>query len=412
MKFSDLKLIDPILDAIEDTGYEVPTKIQEQAIPKVLKRKDVLGIAQTGTGKTAAFSIPIIQLIYNKDGNMEKKPPLRALIITPTRELAIQIDENIQAYNKYTGLKHAVIFGGVKQHKQVQALKQGVQILVATPGRLLDLISQGYITLRDIKLFVLDEADRMLDMGFIHDIKKLVKMLPKKRQTLFFSATMPEHIIDLSKSMLVNEERVEVTRKSSPGEFIDQFLYYTNREDKVALLDAILKDRIDSEVLVFARTKHGADRLVRRLRKYDHTADAIHGNKSQNARQRTLKDFKEKRTKILVATDIAARGIDIQKLKYVINFDIPNIPETYIHRIGRVGRAGENGTAISICEPEENAYIRGIENLSKKKIVKVAKHPFPQTTSPMTAKEKKEWNKEKQRRKQEQIKRKRNKARR
>ena len=401
MNFKDLKIIDPILEAIDEKGYKNPTKIQEQAIPIVLKKKDVLGIAQTGTGKTGAFSMPIIQLIYNHDGNTTRDKKLRALIITPTRELAIQIDENINEYNKYTHLRHAVIFGGVKQNKQVEKLKKGVQILVATPGRLLDLINQGYIRLDDIKIFVLDEADRMLDMGFIHDIKKLLKILPRKRQTLFFSATMPDHIISLSKNMLTNPERVEVARKSSVVDTIQQRLYYTNKEDKVKLLHHILKDIPNEQVLVFARTKHGADKLVKKLVKMGLKADAIHGNKSQNRRQNTLKNFKENKVKILVATDIAARGIDISKLEYVVNFDLPNLPETYVHRIGRSGRAGEKGLAISISEPEENAYVRDIEKLIKKKIDKISDHPFPQTDKPMTAAEKKEWNKEKQRKKKE-----------
>lgn len=401
MKFNNLKLIEPILQAIEEKGYETPTKIQAAAIPIILQRKDVLGIAQTGTGKTAAFAIPIIQLIYRIDGNQQKRPPLRALILTPTRELAIQIDENIRDYNKYTKIKHTVIFGGVKQGKQVQAIREGVQILVATPGRLLDLINQRILTLDDIKVFVLDEADRMLDMGFIHDIKKLLRVLPEERQTLFFSATMPANIITLSSKMLIDPQRVEVARKSSAAEAIDQFVYYTNRDKKVDLLNYILQDTEDEQILVFVRTKHGADRLAKKLKRGRFRADSIHGNKSQNGRQKTLKNFKAKLTKVLVATDIAARGIDITKLRYVINYDIPNVPETYIHRIGRSGRAGEEGIAISISEPEDNVHVRAIERLSKKAITKVEDHPFPQTDKPMTEREKKEWNKEKQRRKQE-----------
>ncbi len=401
MTFKELKLIAPIERAIEEKGYEHPTKIQAEAIPKVLSRKDVLGIAQTGTGKTAAFSIPIIQLIYQIDGNTSLHKPLRALIVTPTRELAIQIDENIRAYNKHTHLRHAVIFGGVKQNKQVEELKKGVQILVATPGRLLDLIDQSYINVEDLKILVLDEADRMLDMGFIHDIRKLLKIIPKKRQTLFFSATMPDDIIALSKNMLHKPERVEVARKSSVVDTIRQRVYYTNKEDKVQLLHHILQSLKKERILVFSRTKHGADKLVKKLKKLGHEADAIHGNKSQNKRQSTLKNFKNKTIKILVATDIAARGIDIKLLKFVINFDIPNLPETYVHRIGRSGRAGEEGMAISISEPEENVFVKEIEKLTKKKIEVIQDHPFPQTTKPMTAAEKKEWNKEKQRKKKE-----------
>ncbi len=407
MEFKHLKLIDPILKAIEEKGYENPTKIQGEAIPKILKRKDVLGIAQTGTGKTAAFAIPIIQLIYRIDVRKGETSSLRALIVTPTRELAIQIDENIRDYNKNTGLTHTVIFGGVKQGAQVTELKKGVQILVATPGRLLDLINQGFISLDDIKIFVLDEADRMLDMGFIHDIRKLIAILPKKRQTLFFSATMPDNIIDLSKKMLTEPERVEVARKSSVVQTISQYVYYTNKPEKTKLLGHILRDIKEEQVLVFARTKHGADRLVRNLKRFKLKAEAIHGNKSQNRRQQTLKNFKAEKTKILVATDIAARGIDISGLKYVINYDVPNVPETYVHRIGRSGRAGEEGIAISISEPEENAYIKDIEKLTKNKLTRINDHPYPQTDRPMTATEKKEWNKEKQRKKQEFLQRRR-----
>jgi len=401
MKFDELQLIPPILQAIEEIGYKNPTKIQAEAIPKILKRKDVLGIAQTGTGKTAAFAIPIIQLIHRIDGNKRKNIHLRALILTPTRELAIQIEESIKTYNKYTGLGHTVIFGGVKQGSQVRAIKEGIHILVATPGRLLDLINQGFLSLDDIKVFVLDEADRMLDMGFIHDIKKIVKLLPTKRQTLFFSATMPDRIIALSKGMLINPHKVEVARKSSVVDAIKQYIYYTNKKEKVNLLNYILRDIKKEQILVFVRTKHGADRLVRKLKKGRHKAGAIHGNKSQNNRQKTLKQFKEDTLQILVATDIAARGIDITKLQYVINYDVPNIPETYVHRIGRSGRAGEKGIAISISEPEENAYVKAIETLTKKTIKKIEDHPFPQTERPMTNEEKKEFNKEKQRKKRE-----------
>ncbi|MEM8525703.1 MAG: DEAD/DEAH box helicase [Bacteroidota bacterium] len=399
--FKDLALVEPILQALEDKDYENPTPIQEKAIPLVLKRKDVLGCAQTGTGKTAAFAIPIIQLIHRIEGKEGGFPKLRALIVTPTRELAIQIDENIQAYSKYTNVKHAVIFGGVKQHQQVEQLKRGVHILVATPGRLLDLQGQGLISLNDIKIFVLDEADRMLDMGFIHDIRKLLKLLPEQRQSLFFSATMPNNIVQLSKTILKNPVKVEVARVSSAAETIQQYLYYTNRTSKSNLLLHILKDQDLDQVLLFSRTKHGADRITRNLKKKKISAAAIHGNKAQNQRQKALNQFKDGKVRVLVATDIAARGIDIDKLKYVINYDIPNIAETYVHRIGRSGRAGEEGIAISIAEPEENAYIKDIEKLIKKKVTEIKDHPFPQTDQPMTEAEKKEWNKEKQRRKQE-----------
>ncbi|GAB5553357.1 MAG: DEAD/DEAH box helicase [Saprospiraceae bacterium] len=401
MTFEDLKVIDPILDALEDKGYKHPTPIQEKAIPIVLDRQDLIGCAQTGTGKTAAFSIPIIQLIQRIETKEQGKPTLRALILTPTRELAIQIDQNIKEYSKYTNIRHTVIFGGVKQGKQVARLKQGVHILVATPGRLLDLCNQGHINLDTIKLFVLDEADRMLDMGFIHDIRKLLKLLPTKRQTLFFSATMPDDIVKLSRSILNQPKRVDVAPVSSAAETVKQYLFYTNRMTKRSLLIHILEEEEIEQVLVFGRTKHGADKIARYLKKEGVSADAIHGNKSQVQRQKTLNNFKAGKTRVLVATDIAARGIDIQELGHVINYDIPNVAETYVHRIGRVGRAGLSGVAISLCEPEENAHIRDIEKLINNKIKVIQDHPFPQTDKPMTAAEKKEWNKEKQRRKQE-----------
>lgn len=403
MRFEELEIIDPILKALRDKNYEEPTPIQEKAIPIVLKRKDVLGVAQTGTGKTAAFSIPIIQLIHEREGKNPGKPKLRSLIVTPTRELAIQIDESIKDYSKYTNLKHTVIFGGVKQMKQVRRLRDGVHILVATPGRLLDLISQGIFNLDDIKVFVLDEADRMLDMGFINDIKKLLKLLPAQRQSLFFSATMPENIVSLSRNILKDPQKIEVTPASSTAETIQQYIYYTNRTDKRNLLIHILKEKIDGQVLLFSRTKHGADKIVRFLQKENIRAAAIHGNKSQNQRQAALKDFKSGKIKLLVATDIAARGIDIDSLQYVINFSIPNVAETYVHRIGRSGRAGKEGVAISISEAEDNAFVKDIQKLINHKAEIVKDHPYPQTDKPMTEKEKKEFNKEKQKRKMEAI---------
>ncbi len=401
MTFRELDLVEPILRALEDKNYTEPTPIQAKAIPLVLDRRDILGSAQTGTGKTAAFAIPIIQLIHRIEKENNNKPTLRSLIVTPTRELAIQIDENIREYSKYTNIKHAVIFGGVKQGRQVEKLRKGIHILVATPGRLLDLQSQGLVDLSSIKLFVLDEADRMLDMGFINDIKKLLKVLPTKRQSLFFSATMPDNIIKLSDKILNNPKRIEVARVSSAAETVQQYVYYTNRTSKKDLLNHILKDDDMDQVLVFSRTKHGADRITRGLQKIKINSAAIHGDKAQNQRQKALKQFKEGSVRVLVATDIAARGIDIDKLKYVINYDVPNEPETYEHRIGRSGRAGEEGVAISICEPEENAYIKGVEKLINQKLSVINDNPFPQTEKPMTAAEKKEWNKEKQRRKQE-----------
>lgn len=400
MNFKDLDIIDPILRAVSEKGYTEPTPIQEQAIPLVLERHDLLGVAQTGTGKTAAFSIPIIQMIHNREGHLAD-PEMRCLIVTPTRELAIQIGESIADYGKYTNVSHTVIFGGVKQGKQVKALKKGVQVLVATPGRLLDLIGQGFISLDTIKLFVLDEADRMLDMGFINDIRKLLKMLPEHRQSLFFSATMPDNIIELSHQILKDPRKVEVAPRSSTAETIQQYMYYTNKSDKKKLLLHILKNDEIDHVLLFSRTKHGADRIARDLKKKKIAAAAIHGDKAQNNRQKSLQQFKDRKIRVLVATDIAARGIDIDKLSYVINYDIPNEAETYVHRIGRSGRAGEDGVSISISEPEENAYVKDIERLIKQKIEVISDHPFPQTEKPMTAAEKKEWNKEKQRRKQE-----------
>lgn len=401
MRFEDLQIIAPILKALKDKNYTEPTSIQVKAIPLVLNRNDVLGTAQTGTGKTAAFAIPIIQLIHRIEPGNQGRPKIRALIVTPTRELAIQIDENIRLYGKYTGVRHAVIFGGVKQGPQVQKLKQGVHILVATPGRLLDLINQGYISLNTVKIFVLDEADRMLDMGFIHDIKKLLKLLPEKRQSLFFSATMPQSIVNLSRNILRNPKKVAVDPVSSTAENIQQYLYYTNKTTKKDLLHHILKDQKIDQVLLFSRTKYGADRIARILKKQKINAEAIHGDKAQNHRQKVLKEFKEGEIRVLVATDIAARGIDIDKLQYVINYDMPDVAETYVHRIGRTGRAGEDGIAISLCEPEENAYVKDIEKLIALKIERVNDNPFPQTDKPMTGLEKKEWNKEKQQRKQE-----------
>ena len=396
MKFSDLELDDSILKALKEKGYDTPTPVQQKSIPIVLQQKDLLGVAQTGTGKTAAFAIPIIQLLARSN-----KRGIKGLIVTPTRELAIQIEDNIAFYAKYMNVKHTVIFGGVKQHEQVRKLKKGVDILVATPGRLLDLMDQGYISLNMIDIFVLDEADRMLDMGFINDIKKLLKVLPKKRQSLFFSATMPGNIQKLSREILHKPQKVEVTPESTTAETVQQVVYFTNRTDKRKLLLHLLKNQELDQVLIFERTKRGADRLSRDLSKKNIRAVAIHGDKAQNQRQRALNDFKKGKLRVLVATDIAARGIDIDKLNYVVNFDVPNIPETYVHRIGRVGRAGETGIAISLCEPEENVFFSDIEKLIKRKVDRAVENPFPQTDKPMTKAEKKEWEKEKNRRKQE-----------
>jgi ATP-dependent RNA helicase RhlE len=376
INFSDLNLIEPLQKAVENEGYTTPTPIQAQAIPILLQGIDLLGVAQTGTGKTAAFSIPILQLLHTSYPFQKGRRNIKALIVTPTRELAIQIDESLAAYGKYTQLTHTVIFGGVKQGKQTDALRDGVDILVATPGRLLDLINQRFITLNHIEMFVLDEADRMLDMGFIHDIKKLLVLLPKKRQSLFFSATMPPDIQKLSETILYRPQKVEVTPVSSTADTIKQAVYYVEKNDKNALLMDILKDKTIETALVFTRTKHGADKVVKVLVKNGIKAEAIHGNKAQNARQRALDNFKAKTTRVLVATDIAARGIDVDDLAYVINFEIPNIPETYVHRIGRTGRAGANGTAFSFCETEERPYLRDIQKLIGKQIPVITDHPY------------------------------------
>ena len=401
MQFEELNIIEPILKALKEENYSEPTSIQEKSIPIILDRKDVLGSAQTGTGKTAAFAIPILQHLYLDRQQQNKPRTINALIITPTRELAIQIGESFTTYGRYTGLRNTVIFGGVKQGNQTSALKRGVDILVATPGRLLDLMNQGLVRLNDIEYFVLDEADNMLDMGFIHDIKKIIASLPVKRQSLFFSATMPDNIVGLSRTILKRPVKVEASQVSSTADTVQQYLYYTNKSDKTELLAHILDEHNIDQVLVFCRTKHGADRVTRNLNKKRINSAAIHGDKAQNSRQRVLQQFKDRELRVLVATDIAARGIDINKLKFVINFDIPNVPETYVHRIGRGGRAGDEGIAISICEPEENVYIKDIEKLITQKIEVISDNPFPQTDTPMTKEERREFEKEKNRRKQE-----------
>ncbi len=397
MRFEDLNLHPSLLKAVKDQNYTQPTAIQKKAIPLVIKRNDVLGSAQTGTGKTAAFALPILHHLISERTNNK----IRALIVTPTRELAIQIGENFTIYSKYNSVRNTVIFGGVKQGTQTNELAKGVEILIATPGRLLDLIGQGFISLKDIGYFVLDEADRMLDMGFINDIRKILNKLPKERQSLFFSATMPKNIIDLSSQILKHPKRISVDPVSSTAETIKQYIYYTNKSSKKDLLLYILKDKSINQLLLFSRTKHGADRIVKNLRKKNIQASAIHGDKSQNQRQNALKSFKDLQIRVLVATDIAARGIDIDKLSFVLNYDIPNESETYVHRIGRCGRAGENGVAISICEPEENIYAKSIEKLIQQKIETVHNHPFVQTEKPMNLQQKKEFEKEKQRKRQE-----------
>ena len=401
MKFEDLQLIAPVLKALDEEEYSIPTSIQEQAIPVILKGRDVLGSAQTGTGKTAAFAIPIIQHIsLDRKRNLHIRK-VKALIITPTRELAIQIGESFSTYGRHTDIRNTVIYGGVGQGSQTTALRKGIDVLVATPGRLLDLMNQEFVSLHNIEYFVLDEADRMLDMGFIHDIKKIIARLPKQRQSLFFSATMPENIVQLSQTILTKPVKIEVSPVSSTADTIQQYIYYTNKSNKKDLLIHVLQDKRINQVLVFSRTKHGADRITRNLTKKKIKASAIHGDKAQNQRQKALAQFKAGDVRVLVATDIAARGIDIDRLQYVINYDIPNESETYVHRIGRTGRAGEAGTAISLCEPEENDYVRDIEKLIRKQIDVVRDNPFPQTEKPMNAAEKKESEKEKQKKKQE-----------
>ncbi|WP_442796322.1 DEAD/DEAH box helicase [Pelobium manganitolerans] len=377
MTFADLELIAPIQKALQTQGYTNPTPIQAQAIPLLLEEHDLLGCAQTGTGKTAAFAIPILQLLHQQGHQQKGSRKIKALVVTPTRELAIQIGESFADYGKNLHLKHTVIFGGVGQKAQTDALQRGVDILVATPGRLLDLIHQGFISLKDINFFVLDEADRMLDMGFIHDVNKIVALLPKKRQSLFFSATMPPAIAKLANTILNNPKKVEVTPVSSTAETINQAVYFVDKKNKNGLLIHILDNPEIKTALVFTRTKHGADKVVKVLNAKGIKAAAIHGNKSQNARQNALSNFKDQTLRVLVATDIAARGIDIDELAFVVNYEIPNISETYVHRIGRTGRAGANGTAISFCDAEEKAYLKDIEKLINRQIPVVNNHPFP-----------------------------------
>lgn len=377
MNFNELQLIPEILKALEAENLVQPTPIQEQAIPVALHGKDVLGCAQTGTGKTAAFSLPIIQQLFQDGTVLNKNRPIRTLILTPTRELAIQIEDNIRAYSKFTQLRTISIVGGVSQKGQEVKLDRGVDILIATPGRLMDLMNQGLVQLSQVKILVLDEADRMLDMGFINDVKKIVAKLPTKKQTMLFSATMPQEIAKLADSLLVNPAKIEVTPASSTVDRIEQSVYFVDKPNKINLLADLLGDASIASALVFTRTKHGADRVARSLNRVKITAQAIHGDKSQNARQGALNNFKNGVTRVLVATDIAARGIDIEELSHVYNFNLPNIPETYVHRIGRTGRAGHSGIAVSFCEEEEVPYLKDIEKLIHKKIPVVDGHPYP-----------------------------------
>ena len=373
MNFTDLQLIDPIAKALKEEGYTQPTPIQAKAIPSILQGRDLLGTAQTGTGKTAAFAIPILQNLTEKN---IRNNQIKALILTPTRELAIQIEESFNAYGRHLKLRNLVVFGGVKQGAQEAALKRGVDILVATPGRLLDFISQGIISLKNLEIFVLDEADRMLDMGFVHDVKRITKLLPPKRQTLFFSATFPDEISKLANSMLTNPVKVEVAPVSATADTIKQKVYFVDKENKLDLLTHILKNDISDSVLVFSRTKHGADKIARKLQSQKISAEAIHGNKSQNQRQNALNNFKTGKTRILVATDIAARGIDIDELKYVVNFELSDVSETYVHRIGRTGRAGADGSSISFVDGLDLINLKSTEKLIGKKIPVEKDHPF------------------------------------
>ncbi|WP_139958044.1 DEAD/DEAH box helicase [Flavicella sediminum] len=395
MTFKEINIIAPILRALEAQGYTQPTPIQEQAIPILLKGTDLLGCAQTGTGKTAAFAIPIIQQLFLDKNTQQGRKKIKALIVTPTRELAIQIADNFTAYSAHTHLKNAVIFGGVKQGRQTDTLKQGVDILVATPGRLLDLMQQGFISLKDVEYFVLDEADQMLDMGFIHDIKRLLTKLPTKRQSLFFSATMPQTIADLSHTILTDYQRVSIEPEQATAEKVEQAIYFVQKSDKIKLLTELLNDQEGKSTLVFSRTKHGADKIVKKLAQQGIKSAAIHGNKSQNARQKALGAFKNGELHVLLATDIAARGIDVSELSLVINFDLPNIPETYVHRIGRTGRAKASGIAISFCDAEERAYLKDIEKLIGQKVPVINEHDYVDTSAPQTLSKQKQQAKRK-----------------
>jgi ATP-dependent RNA helicase RhlE len=376
MHFESLNLIEPILRSIKEEGYTIPTPIQQEAIPIILRGTDLIGCAQTGTGKTCAFAVPILQLL-SRNKSFDNKRKIRSLIVTPTRELAIQIEESFNAYGRHTGLTCTVVFGGVNQNPQTKVLRTGVDILVATPGRLLDLMNQGFISLKDVEIFVLDEADRMLDMGFIHDVRRIIAALPSKRQSLFFSATMPPEIVKLAGSIVYKPVKVEVTPSASTVDIVNQYVYFIDKGNKNSMLIDLLRDEKIKTALVFTRTKFGADKVVKVLNRKNITAEAIHGNKAQNARQRALSNFKAQTTRVLVATDIAARGIDVDDLEYVINYEIPNIAETYVHRIGRTGRAGANGTAISFCDAEEKAFLWDIERLITKQLTVIDEHPYP-----------------------------------
>jgi ATP-dependent RNA helicase RhlE len=375
MSFQELKLIDPLLRAVDSEGYSEPTPIQVQAIPHVLAGRDVLGCAQTGTGKTAAFALPILQRLDARPMGAPH-PFIRALILSPTRELATQIGDSFAAYGRHTRLKHTVVFGGVGQSPQVKAVRRGVDILVATPGRLLDLMGQGLIRLEHVEVFVLDEADRMLDMGFIHDVRRVIRALPVRRQTLLFSATMPPAVQDLAQDMLVDPVKIEVVPQATPVAEVVQSVFFVEKDDKRALLEYLLHDSAITRALVFTRTKHGADKLAKQLKRARINADAIHGNKSQGAREQTLRNFKSGATRVLIATDIVARGIDVESISHVINYDLPNEPGSYVHRIGRTARAGSAGVAYSFCGVDERKYLQDIERLIRMRVTVVPEHPY------------------------------------
>ena len=377
MSFKDLNLIMPIQKALKAEEYNKPTPIQERAIPSILAGRDLLGCAQTGTGKTAAFAIPILQLLSREKRSKGNTRKISALILAPTRELAIQIGESFKTYGQYLSLKTIVIYGGVSQNHQTDALRAGVDILVATPGRLLDLVAQGYVHMNNLEMFVLDEADRMLDMGMVHDVKRIIALLPQKRQNMLFSATMPKEVSQLVSAILVDPVRIEVEQSEATVKSIRQAVYYVDGIDKTALLIHLLKDKAVVSALVFTRTKRRADKVSKALEKEKIKAKAIHGDKSQNERQAALNSFKSRELRVLVATDIAARGIDVEELSHVINYDLPNIPETYIHRIGRTGRAGMGGVAVSFCDNQEKPYLRDIEKLTAKSIEIIRNHPYP-----------------------------------
>ncbi len=376
MKFSELGITPLILKVFTQEAYNEPTPIQEKTIPQALKGRDILGLAQTGTGKTAAFSVPTLQILAEKKRHTDRRK-IRALVLTPTRELAIQVQESFATYGRYMPLRSTVVFGGVGQEKQVNALKGTIDILVATPGRLLDLINQGYVDISALEIFILDEADRMLDMGFIHDVRRIIKYLPSKKQTMLFSATMPKAMEEIAGKLLVKPVEVSIIAKTKTVDKIKQYVYFVDKPNKIHILSEFLKENKDEAVLIFTRTKSGADRIVRKLGKQNIKIMAIHGDKSQNARQNALNAFKEGKILALAATDIASRGIDINELPYVINYDLPETPETYVHRIGRTGRAGHEGIAISLCSYPEKGLLNDIEKLTKKKLEVVTEHKYP-----------------------------------